>query len=112
VWAALGALFSPSVSVRQIPGWLGGAALLAVATAAGLGAARSAGQLAGMKIYASSEKPAALEHAALLDPGNYRVHLLLARTYARGEDRCEHATAAHHLFPNAAAARSLSRGCK
>ena len=111
VWAALGALWSPAPTpvsegrekVRRF-------ALLAVVLVAGLGALRSAGQVAAMRIYTTTDRLATLENAALLDPGNYRVHLRLARG-RRGEQRCEHAGAAHALLPNAAAARSLNRGC-
>ena len=111
VWAALGALWSPAPAptterretVRRL-------ALLAVTVVAGLGALRSAAQVAAMRIYTLTDRLDTLENAALLDPGNYRVHLRLARG-RRDEARCEHAGAAHALFPSARAARSLDRGC-
>ena len=44
--------------------------------------------------------------AAQIDPANYRIHLRLARSGNRAQ-RCEHARAAHALFPSAEAARDL-----
>jgi O-antigen ligase len=110
VWAALGALWTPP----QLPGgrpraWPGSVALVVVALAAGMGAARSSGQLASMALYAEGGT-AALTRAARLDPGSYRVHLRLAERGGR-EQRCRHARAAHALFPQARAARDLARGC-
>jgi O-antigen ligase len=87
--------------------------LLVVCLAAGLASARSAAQLAAMRIFATSEGREFLERAARLDPGNYRIRLRLAQGRSGGdrEERCAHARAAHALFPNAAAARELNRGC-
>jgi len=42
--------------------------------------------------------------AATLDPGNYRIQMRLA-------SKCDHARAAHALFPYADAARAASRRC-
>jgi hypothetical protein len=77
-------------------------------------AAKSTAQVAAMHIYASESGASALERAARLDPGSYRIRLRLARSY-RGrrsrERRCEHAQAAHALFPRAEAAAALAERC-
>jgi O-antigen ligase len=101
VWAALGALWSP---VESRPRAMRAIVVVAVIACAALGAARSAAQLAAMDIYATRQDRASLELASRIDPGNYRIHLRLAR-------RCAHARAAHALFPNAGEARDLSRAC-
>jgi O-antigen ligase len=116
VWAALGALYAPGESnagrTGPAPASVKGAALLVLALAAGLGAVRSTGQIAAMSIYAGDGGTAALQRAAQLDPGNYRVHLRLARNAPAGsERRCRHAQAAHQLFPEARAARDLAAPC-
>jgi O-antigen ligase len=71
------------------------------------GAMRSAAQLTAMTFF---ERGESLQLASQLDPGNYRLHMRLARGGKRAQ-RCEHAVAAHELFPASVAARSASRGC-
>jgi O-antigen ligase len=68
------------------------------------GAARSGAQVIAMDLYT---RGVALQRASELDPGNYRLHVRLAR----GRHRCAHARAAHALYPNADEARALARGC-
>lgn len=99
VWAALGALWpvEPMSAVRG-PRL---ALALVVILLAGVGAYRSAAQVAAMELYAAGN----LERASRVDPGNYRIHLRLAR-------RCDHARAAHALFPSSAEAREISRRCR
>lgn len=101
VWAALGALWSP---VESQPRAMRALVVIAVIAFAVLGAVRSAAQLVAMDIYATRQDPASLERASRIDPGNYRIHLRLARG-------CAHARAAHALFPSAGEARDLSRAC-
>jgi O-antigen ligase len=105
VWAALGALFVPAASRR---GWRIVPMVLVIV--AGIGAVRSAMQLTAMSIYAMHSDRASLTRAAQIDPGNYRLQLRLGRMGRRAQ-RCEHALAARRLFPNADAARDVSRGC-
>jgi O-antigen ligase len=109
VWAALGALFVPAATVtptrrvwRVVP--------LLMVLVAGIGAVRSAMQLTAMSIYATHSDRASLARAAQLDPGNYRLRLRLGRMGRRAQ-RCEHALAAHALYPSADAAREESRRC-
>ena len=55
-----------------------------------------------------------MELAAAIDPGSYRIHMLLGRAWARA-GRCDRAipqaTAARNLFPNHPAPRQLLRAC-
>lgn len=111
VWTAIGALwvpdpvqFSPRTTVRSI-------AAAAAILFAGFAAWRSGSQLLAMNIYANRSDRASLERASAIDPGNYRLQLRVARVERRRQERCDHARAAHDLFPNAEAARSLARGC-
>jgi hypothetical protein len=110
VWAALGALL-PADAVRPLPTgrWAAAAALALLGLAAGAAAARSAGQVAALALYAEGGR-GSLERAARLDPGNYRVRLRLARSGPRAE-RCRHALAARALLPHARQARDAARGC-
>jgi O-antigen ligase len=106
VWTALGALWFPTPSPQRLPI----AAIVAVLLLVLAGAVRSSMQLAAMQTYVTHSDRTALERASRLDPGNYRLHLRLARMGHR-DQRCEHARAALALFPNAAAARAAMRGC-
>lgn len=106
VWPALGALSPPAVEARRAHRVL----VFLVIVVAAAGVARSAAQLIAMHTYATSGDRASLVRAAQIDPGNYRLRLRLARIGPR-KQRCEHARAAHALFPSADAARAVSRGC-
>ncbi len=113
-WAAVGALW-PSEEARELEAgkWSRRAALLVLAGLAGFAAVRSAGQWTAMSIYQADTSREALERAAVLDPGNYRVHLRLAQRSRRNREvRCKHALAARALFPEAAAAQQAARGCE
>jgi len=103
VWTALGALAIP----RQPPTANRQPIAILVILISLLGLVRSASQLIAMEIYATRGDRASLERAARIDPGNYRVRLRLAR-----KGRCEHARAAHALFPSAAAAKAAARSCR
>jgi len=61
-------------------------------------AVRSGAQLLAMSM---ADHP---ERAAVIDPGNYRIQMRLA-------SKCDHARAAHALFPYADAARAAARRC-
>jgi hypothetical protein len=109
VWAALGALWSPAPSrFNSLSSSLRASALIAVAVIAGLGALRSTAQLVAMGVYFVQDDVSSWSQASRIDPGNYRIHLRLARN---GRQRCSHARAAHALFPSAGEARGLSRRC-
>ena len=105
VWAALGALWTPAPSARSLPMIF----IVPVIALTVIGTARSVMQLVSMDIYATHSDRASLARAAQIDPGNYRLRLRLARS--GGRTRCEHARAAHALFPSAQAAAEAARGC-
>jgi hypothetical protein len=63
-----------------------------------------------MNVFETRGDRASLERAAVVDPGNYRLRLRLARMGKRKE-RCAHALAARALYPHADAARAAARGC-
>jgi O-antigen ligase len=107
IWAALGALYAPAPTPRAMPRVI----VLALIVLSFAGAVRSAMQVTAMQIFATRGDRASLTQAARIDPGNYRLRLRLARM-GRKQQRCEHALAAHALFPNAEAARAASRGCE
>jgi O-antigen ligase len=90
--------------------------LAAVAAAAGLVfAARNGSQLAAMAAYGESGRPAAMERAAMLDPGSYRIRMLLGYAW-RNRGRCDlarrHAERARALFPSHPAPRQLLAACR
>jgi O-antigen ligase len=107
VWATLGALASRA-DVVEVPSRALFLAGVTLAVFALLASARSATQLAAMELFTRGDRPS-LRRAARVDPGNYRVHMRLARAGGRG--RCEHAVAAKALYPHAEGSRSASRGC-
>jgi hypothetical protein len=97
VWTAIGALWSPPPTMRPMRALI----VIAAIVVSAVGAFRSGSQIAAMEIYASGTS---LERASQIDPGNYRIHMRLAR-------RCEHARAAHALYPHAQAALAAARRC-
>ncbi|HET8656917.1 MAG TPA: O-antigen ligase family protein [Longimicrobiaceae bacterium] len=112
VWATLGALWAPELA-HGVDTGRGGrvSALLVLTILSGLAAVHSAGEVGAMAIYSHSHGRTALEKAARLDPGNYRVQLRLSRGGNR-KSRCAHASAAHSLFPHAEAARAAAERCR
>lgn len=115
VWLSLGLLW-PSESVRSLTltNRVRSTILLVGLVISGVGALRSSAQIVSMAIFTTQETTEWLRRAAWIDPGNYRLHLRLARSSggASRPVRCEHARAALGLFPNAEAARGLSNGCR
>ena len=107
VWTALGALWIPSGAPRRMSFAAVGLLLLV----SSLGAARSTAQLNAMEINATHGDRIALARASQIDPGNYRLQLRLARMGTRAQ-RCDHAKAAHALYPSAKAALALSHRCR
>lgn len=113
VWATLGALLPARMNAVHEPRRARRSMIVIVALIAGIGALRSSAQLFGMGVYATTQNASALHRASLIDPGNYPLHLRLARPGSglKRSTRCKHAEAAHGLYPSAAAARSLANGC-
>ncbi|MEX2283464.1 MAG: O-antigen ligase family protein [Gemmatimonadota bacterium] len=111
VWTALGALLAVETSGPHfVSSRVRNVALVSVLLLSALGTLRSSAQLVGMGIYSAQRNRAALTTAALIDPGNYRVRIRLARLGNRAQ-RCKHALAARALLPSAQEARAASRGC-
>jgi O-antigen ligase len=118
VWAALGLLARPP----KRPIWeidlekKRAVQLAAVVTAAGLVfAARNASQLWSMAAYGESGRLSAMERAARIDPGSYRISMLLGYAW-RNRGRCDlgrrHAERARAQFPNHPAPRALLAACR
>jgi O-antigen ligase len=120
VWSTLGGLtrsertdygaygMSPLPRSRFRPG----VALAVLTLAAAAATVRSGTALTAMHIFDTRSDLASLRRAAALDPGNYRVQLRVARAERGREARCRYALAAHDLYPEAQAARQLSRRCR
>ena len=106
VWAAIGSLWIPEESSAR-PAWR--YAFVAMILVSGIGVYRSAKQLMAMSLFSAGGR-ASITHAAEMDPGNYRIQMRLARMGGRAH--CEHARAAHELFPTARAAAQVARGCR
>ncbi len=114
-WTVIGALTSATRPISEIT-------LTSVSRRWGLGAAavagvlfvgRSVAQTAAMELYGTGGL-ANMELASRLDPGNYRVHMLLGSAWLRS-GRCDrarlHAQAARKLFPNHPAPSRILRSC-
>jgi len=115
VWTIIGALASSARPIREIPlpPKTRRGVLIAVALLGTLFVARSAAQTIAMSVFSRGSR-AAMETAATIDPGSYRIRMLLGRAWARA-GRCDraipHATAARDLFPNHPAPAQLLRAC-
>jgi O-antigen ligase len=107
VWTTLGATSAPDGAARPLPRF----ATLALVALSAIGAARSTAQLVAIDSFSADSSRAALERAATIDPGNYRLQLRLARS-GKKQQRCEHAAAAHALFPHAQGAKEAMQGCR
>lgn len=116
VWAAAGLLAPIDTGGRvfdlnrKSKAWLTGA----VAGIGLLATARSTMQGAAMAVYEQSFRVADAEKAVRLDPGSYRIRILLAQRYYTkgdcGRTRLQ-AEAARRLFPEAPRPRTLLRAC-
>jgi hypothetical protein len=75
---------------------------------------RGVGQIAAMAIFTGG-LPATREWAGRIDPGNYRIQMMLGYSW-RDRGRCDraraHAEAARALFPNHPAPRNLLAACR
>jgi O-antigen ligase len=74
---------------------------------------RSAAQMAAMALYSSGKRDA-MELASRVDPGSYRIQMLLGKSWLE-RGRCDrarpHAEAARDLFPNHPAPTRVFRAC-
>jgi hypothetical protein len=114
-WTAVGALATSARPIREVILTPTGRRRLAVAVVLVGGGLllHSASQIAAMAL-AGGRSREALELAAKVDPGSYRIHMLLATGW-RAEGRCDraqpHAERARDLFPNHPAPRVVLRAC-
>lgn len=114
-WTIVGALASGARPVREIGLTTGlrRALVLGVLLLGTPVIVRSAAQTLAMAAFDDGSR-AAMERAALIDPGSYRIRMLLGRAWVRA-GRCDraipHATAARALFPNYPAPAQLLRAC-
>jgi O-antigen ligase len=87
----------------------------ALALAGMLLVVRTTSEMAAMAVFSSSEKLGTLEWAGRIDPGSYRIQMLLGYAW-RNRGRCDlarpHAEAARVLFPNHPAPRQLLAACR
>jgi hypothetical protein len=118
VWGTLGLLARPPKrSVREFT--LSRSLALRLAWAVtGVGAlfaARSASQIGAMVAYGNDGRLADMERAALVDPGSYRIRMLLGYAW-RNRGRCDravvHAARAQRLYPHHPAPRQLLATCR
>jgi hypothetical protein len=114
-WTALGALASSARPIRQISltGRTRRAAMLGVALVGTVFLARSLAQTVAMGVFADGRR-SAMESAVAIDPGSYRIRMLLGRAWARA-GRCDRAipqaNAARAMFPSHPAPVQLLRAC-
>jgi O-antigen ligase len=116
VWTLLGALIEPRPRERRV-GTTRGTSQWAPVVIFALGilaVGRTALQWAAMAVYSDSSRTTAIERAARLDPGNYRIHIRLAEAYfARGDCSGARAQAqiARRLYPNAPRPKEYLAAC-
>lgn len=115
-WTTAGLLLPPREPLASLPLTARRRRTAAVLCLALFGAAalRSAGQAGAVLVAGPGRSLGDLELAARLDPGNYRVRLLLGQYWAR-RGRCDkalpHARAAADLFPYLTEPRKLAAAC-
>ncbi len=115
-WATVGAMASTARPIREVE--LSAPALqkirVATAIVAGILLLQSLAQVVAIGV-ANDGRRASLETAAKVDPGSYRIHMLLAQQW-RKAGRCDRARPqadrAHDLFPNHPAPRVITRACR
>jgi O-antigen ligase len=114
-WTLVGALASSARPIREIPLTSRSRRnlMLGVAVVGALFVTRGATQTIAMSVFDGGERKA-MERAVSLDPGSYRIRMLLGRAWARA-GRCDRAIpqamAARKQFPNHPAPVQLLRAC-
>jgi O-antigen ligase len=115
-WTAIGALATSARPIREatLPPGSRRRLTVAVAFVGGALLLHSVSQVAAMTL-AGGRSREGLELAARIDPGSYRIHMLLATAW-RDDRRCDrarpHAERARELFPNHPAPHVVLRACK
>ena len=114
-WVIIGTLASSARPIREIAltSRTRRAVLASVGLVGFLFVGRSAIQTVAMGVFTGGDR-GAMARAAALDPGSYRIRMLLARSWARA-GRCDRAVPlardARDLFPNYPAPGQLLRAC-
>jgi O-antigen ligase len=116
VWTAIGALASTARPIRELP--LDRTARrrvgAGIAAIGGVLVLHALAQVFAMAIASGGDR-SALELAARLDPGSYRIHMALAQEWRRA-GRCDrarpHAERARELFPHYPAPTVVIRACR
>ena len=114
-WTVIGALASTARPIHEVALSPRGRRKLMVAVAAvgGVLLIHSCAQVAAMAVSDGGSREA-LQLAAKVDPGSYRIHMRLAQQW-RAARRCDrarpHAQRAGELFPNHPAPRVVLRAC-
>jgi O-antigen ligase len=114
VWTLAGALAPPPSGGVPVASGVQEFAPVLVAGLALITIGRSAFQVAAIATFSTSSRVAAMDRAALFDPGNYRIQLRTAQAYlSRGDCRNSrpHGRAAHNLMPSAADGRRIAAAC-
>lgn len=115
-WSLAGALAPPETFPRRRPAtWRAKAVAIGIVAVVGTAVTlRSVRQVQAMALIAIWGRIDTRVAAARLDPGSYRIQLLVAnalRRRGRCRDAAEFARQASRLLPHAAAPRALLRGC-
>ncbi len=116
IWAAAGALVPAGPAVRVVDLGAPTRRMLALLllVAGGSSTLLSVRKIEAMGLYTNGGTVAALERAARLDPGSYRIRMRVADAWL-GRGLCAkarpHALAARDLFPNAPAPKRLLARC-
>ena len=114
-WTVIGALTSSARPIREIPLTPRSRrmVMLGVGVVGAVFLARSLAQTVAIGAFGDGKR-AAMESALAIDPGSYRIRMLLGRAWARA-GRCDravpHAAAARKMFPNHPAPARLLRTC-
>jgi O-antigen ligase len=114
-WTVVGVLASSARPIRQIALTRSSrrALSLAAVTVGILFLGRSGAQVLAMSRFSTGNRMT-MERASRVDPGSYRIHMLLAQSW-RAAGRCDrarpHADAARTLFPNYPAPRHVLQAC-
>ncbi len=114
-WSIVGALASTPRPIRQftLTPVLRRRVLIVTAVIGALFVVRAATQVGAMAVF-DERKRSAMELASQIDPGSYRIHMLLGQAWRRA-GQCTrarpHAEAAADLFPHYPAPRALLRAC-
>ena len=114
-WTIVGTLASSARPIREIPLTSSSrrGLMIAVAVVGVLFVVRGTTQTIAMAVFDGGSRKA-MESAASIDPGSYRIRMLLGRAWARA-GRCDraipHATVARELFPHHPAPVQLLRAC-